>query len=130
MQTSNNDRSLGELFGDLSRDTGTLVRQEITLAKTEITQKATQAGKDIAFLAAGGAIAYAGFLAVLAAAIIGLAHVVPWWLSALIVGVVVAGIGFLLVQKGRDSLAHSDLAPRQAIDAVKGDIDAMRGNKR
>jgi hypothetical protein len=62
MSTSQDDRSLGELFSALATDTSTLVRQEVELAKTEMTQKATRVGKDIGFLLAGGAVAYAGFL--------------------------------------------------------------------
>lgn len=78
MQTQRDDRSLGELVGDLSRETRTLVRQEVALAKTELTQTATEVGKDVGFLAVGGAVAYAGFLAILAAIILALALVLPW----------------------------------------------------
>ncbi len=77
MQTSRDDRSLGELFKDLSHETSTLVRQEVALAKTELTQTATEVGKDVAFLAVGGAVAYAGLLAILAAIILALALVLP-----------------------------------------------------
>src|SRR5438045_2951539 len=86
---SKEDRSLGELFSELSRETSTLVRQEVDLAKTELTHKATEVGKDIGFLAAGALVAYAGFLTLVAMLVIALAQLgVTWWLSALIVGVV------------------------------------------
>lgn len=128
MQHKTDDRSLGDLFADLSRETTTLVRQEINLAKTEMTQKATRAGKDAGFLVAGGAVVYAGVLAILAAIILALGQAgVPWWLSALIVGVVVAGIGYVLIRRGLDNLKHEDMAPRQTIDTIKGDIDAIKG---
>ena len=65
------DRSLGELFADLMRETTTLIRQEVALAKSEMSQKAVSIGKDIGFLAAGGAVAYAGLLAIVAAIILG-----------------------------------------------------------
>jgi len=101
MQERREERSLGELFGDLARETGMLVRQEVQLAKTEMTHKASEVGKDIGFLAVGGAVAYAGLLALVATLIIILGTVgLPWWLASLIVGVVVAGIGYALVQKG------------------------------
>ena len=48
------DRSLGELFSELTQETRTLVRQEVDLAKSEMSQKASRLGKDIGFLAAGG----------------------------------------------------------------------------
>jgi len=128
MHNRTDDRSLGDLFADLSRETTTLVRQEIKLASTEMTQKATRAGKDVGFLVAGGAVVYAGVLAILAAIVIGLGQAgLPWWLAALIVGVVVAGIGYVLIRRGLDNLKHEDMAPRQTIDTIKGDIDAIKG---
>jgi len=124
MQQTKADRSLGELFSDLSRETSTLVRQEVELAKTELTQKASEVGKDIGFLAAGGAVAYAGFLAILAAIILGLTALgLPAWLSALLVGVVVAGVGYFLVQRGITALKRTNLAPRQTIETLKEDAE-------
>jgi xanthine/uracil permease len=122
MQASKEDRSLGELFGDLTREISTLVRQEVNLAATELGDKATRVGKDIGYLAIGGAVAYAGFLALLAAVVIGLAGFMPWWLSALVVGAVVAGIGYFLIQRGIGELKHIDLAPRQTIGTLKEDV--------
>jgi hypothetical protein len=121
-QRAGEERSLGDLFTDLSRETTTLVRQEVALAKTELTQKATRVGKDIGFLAVGGAIAYAGLLAFIAACIIALNLIVHlWWLSAAIIAVVVAAIGYLLVRKGLDNLRTSNLAPTQTIESLKQD---------
>jgi len=120
-QQSKDERSLGELFGDLARDTATLVSQEVTLAKTEMTAKATRVGKDIGFLAVGGMIAYAGLLAIIAGVILLLDAIVPLWVSALIVGLVVAGIGYVLVQRGLTALKREDLTPRQTIESLKED---------
>jgi len=118
------NRSLGELFGDLARDTGTLVRQEVELARTEMTQKAMRVGKDIGFLLAGGAVAYAGFLAILAAIAVGLGQLgVPWWLAALLVGLVVAGIGGFLVMRGLSALRQETAVPQQTIDTLKEDAE-------
>jgi uncharacterized membrane protein YqjE len=116
------ERSLGELFSDLARETSTLVRQEVQLAKTEMTQKATAVGKDIGFLAVGGAVAYAGLLALIATIIIilGMAGL-PWWLAALIVTVVVLAIGGFLVQRGLTALKHETMAPEQTIQTLKED---------
>ncbi len=124
MQQAKDDRSLGELFAELAREMGELVRHEIELARVEMTQKASRVGKEIGFLAIGGAIVYAGLLALLAAAIIGLAQLgVPWWLSALLVGLVVAGIGYALVQRGLTALKREDFAPRQTLESLKEDKD-------
>lgn len=120
--TSDGDRSLGELFADLSRETSELVREEVALAKTEMTHKAVEVGKDFGFLAGGGAIAYAGFLAIIAAIIVGLGQLgVAWWLSAAIVGIIVAAIGGFLVWKGMESLKRSNLAPTKTLDSLKED---------
>jgi len=122
MQQTNNDRSLGDLFGDLTRDLGTLVSQEVALARTEITQTVSQVGQDIAMLAVGGLVAYAGLLAIIAAVILLIAtRGVPLWASALVVGAIVAAIGYLLVQRGISALKHQDLAPRQTIQSIKED---------
>lgn len=115
------DRSLGELFADLSRDTSALVRQEVALAKAEISEKASSVGKNVGFLAAGGAVAYAGFLAILAGIVFLLGEIIPLWLSALLVGAIVAGVGYFLVQKGLEALKHQDLVPRQTVQTIKED---------
>ena len=115
------DRTLGELFSELAQETSTLVRQEVNLAKTEMTQKASSVGKDVGFLAAGGAVAYAGLLAILAGLIVLLGQVIPMWLSALLVGLAVAAVGYFLVKKGLDALKREDLAPRQTMETLKED---------
>ena len=122
MAVRGEERSLGELFGDLARDTGTLVRQEVELAKTEMTQKASRAARDIGMLAAGGLVAYAGFLGILAAIVLGLvAAGLDAWLAALLVGAVVAAVGALLVQRGLSALKREELAPRQTVETLKED---------
>ncbi|MGI8554296.1 MAG: phage holin family protein [Dehalococcoidia bacterium] len=126
-QESRGERSLGELFGDLAQETTTLVRQEMLLARTELSQKATRLGKDVGFLAMGGAVAYAGFLALVAAVIIGLATLgLPWWLSSLVVGLVVAVVGYLLVQNGLSALRREDLAPRQTMETLGEDARRVK----
>ena len=115
------DRSLGELFSELSQETTTLIRQEVNLAKTEMSQKASRVGKDVGFMAAGGAVAYAGLLAIVAGVIALLGLVIPLWLSALLVGLVVAAIGYFLVKRGLDALKQEDLAPRETIETLKED---------
>ncbi len=115
------DRSLSELFSELTQETSTLVRQEVQLAKTEMSQKASRVGKDVGFLAAGGAVAYAGLLAIIAGVIFLLGLVIPLWLSALLVGIAVALVGYFLVRKGLDALKQEDLAPRETIETLKED---------
>lgn len=117
------ERSLGELFGDLAQNTSQLVRSEVELAKTEITDQAKQVGRDVGILAAGGFIAYAGFLAILAGIIALLATQIGIWLSALIVGLIVAIVGGVLVNQGMNALKEHNLAPRQTIATLKEDVE-------
>lgn len=117
------ERSLGELFGDLAQNTSQLVRSEVELAKTEITDQAKQVGRDVGILAAGGFIAYAGFLAILAGIIALLATQIGIWLSALIVGLIVAIVGGVLVNQGVNALKEHNLAPRQTIATLKEDVE-------
>jgi hypothetical protein len=116
------ERSLGDLFSDLSRETTTLVRQEVQLAKAELTQSATEAARGIGMLLAGGAVAYAGLLFLLLAIVFGLIEE-GWdaWLSALIVGVVVVAIGAVLVLRARESLKPANLAPQKTVETLKED---------
>jgi Putative Actinobacterial Holin-X, holin superfamily III len=119
--------SLGELFTLLMKDTTTLVRQEMTLAKAELGEKAAKIGRNVGLLAAGGAVAYAGLLAVLAAIISLLAHAgMAWWAAALLVGVVVATVGGILGSQGLNALKHEDLAPRQTLETLREDTQWIK----
>ena len=122
MQAGQDDRSLGELFAELAQETSTLVRQEVELARVELGQKAAGVGRAVASLVLGGAVAYAGFLAIMAAVIVALADAgLPWWLSALLVGVVIAGVGYALVARARTALQRVELAPRRTVETLKED---------
>jgi hypothetical protein len=118
------ERSLGDLFSDLSRETTTLVRQEVQLAKAELTQSATEAARGIEMLVAGGAVAYAGLLFVLLAIVFGLIEA-GWdpWVSALVVGLVVVAIGGVLVLRARESLKPANLAPKKTVETLKEDAE-------
>jgi uncharacterized membrane protein YqjE len=122
MQTGRDDRSLGELFAELAQETSTLVRQEVELARVELSQKAAQLGRAIASLVIGGAVAYAGFLAIMATVIVALADAgLDWWLAALIVGLVVVGVGVALLARGRSALQLANLAPSRTVETLKED---------
>ena len=120
------DRPLGDLFSELANETSTLVKQEVALAKAEFSQKASQVGRNVGFLVVGGAVAYAAFLALMAAAIIGLAQVMPGWGAALIVGVVVAAVAGLLIYKALSALRAADPVPRQTVETLKEDAQWVK----
>jgi len=120
------ERSLGDLFSELATETSTLVRQEVALAQTELTQKATSVGKNVGFLVVGGAVGYAALLAILTAAIIGLAYFVPAWAAALIVGVIVGIVAFLLVSSALKALKETNLTPNQTVETLKEDAEWLK----
>jgi Putative Actinobacterial Holin-X, holin superfamily III len=114
------ERSLGELFAELSRETSALVRSEVTLAKTELTEKASRVGRDASMVAAGGAVAHAGALALVAGAVLILIRIgLEPWMAAVIVGVAVAAIGYGMTTKALTALKRDDLTPRHTIDSMK-----------
>lgn len=115
------ERPIGELFQDLAQNTSRLVSLEMELAKTELAQTASKAGKDVGYMAAGGLVAYAGLLAIIAAVIVGLANFIPAWLSAFIIGAVVVLVGYGLLKKGMNDLKNGSLAPKQTMDSLKKD---------
>jgi Putative Actinobacterial Holin-X, holin superfamily III len=115
-----NERSLGDLFAELSRETSTLVRSEVALAKNELTEKAAKVGRDASIIAIGGALAHAGLLVIIAAVVLLLVQAgLTSWLAAVIVGIAVAGTGYAIAQKGITALKHDDLTPRQTMDSMK-----------
>ncbi|CAN5473305.1 hypothetical protein BH23ACI1_BH23ACI1_02930 [soil metagenome] len=120
MTPAQDDRSIGELFAELSRETGVLVRKEVELATTEMTNKAKVAGTHAGLVAAGGALAHAGLLVLLAAIVIGLAQLgVTPWLSALIVAILTMGIGYFLVNTGLTRLRQTSVTPTQTVESLK-----------
>jgi xanthine/uracil permease len=130
MHMDKQQESLGQLFSDLSRDMSTLVRQEVQLAKVEMAQSAKKAGKDAGYIGVGSALAYAGGLAIVATLIIALAHILPWWLASLIVGVVVAVIGYALIDHGRKALAQEHLMPQQTMETLQEDTQWAKNQMR
>jgi putative superfamily III holin-X len=117
------ERSLGELFSDLTRDMSTLIRQETQLATTEMTQKAARVGKSSGVLVGGALIFYAGFFALLWAIVYGLTSLFGWPIavSFLVVAIVVLVIGGIMVWRGYDTLRKTDFAPRQTVETIKED---------
>jgi hypothetical protein len=126
MQLKNDERSLGDLFSELAAETGTLVRQEVALAQAELTVKATSVGKNVGFLAVGGAIAYAGVLAILAGIILGLSLLIPAWIAAIMVGLVVGAVAFFLISSALEELKKTNLKPEVTVESIKEDAQWLK----
>ena len=108
--------SLGDLFSDLAAETGTLIRQEVSLAQVELTNKAAAAGKNVGYLVIGGAFGYAALLLFLGAVVIILNGVIPLWASALLVAVAVGAAAYFMVTAALGELKKMDLAPRETVN--------------
>ncbi len=126
-QVMKEERSLGELFSELASETSTLVKQEVALAQTELTQKATKVGKNVGYLVVGGAIGYAALLAFIAALIIGLGNLLGnHWAAALIVGVVVAIAAAVMIMSALSALKSTEMTPTQTVETIKEDAKWLK----
>lgn len=117
------ERPTSELLKDLSQQTGTLVRQEVDLAKAELTQKGKQLGAGAGLLIGAAVVTLLALGAVTACLIAALASAVATWLAALIVAVVYAAIAGALAVVGRGRIQKAaPPAPEQTIETVKEDV--------
>jgi uncharacterized membrane protein YqjE len=116
-----NEPSLGELFSELSQETSQLVRQEVRLATAELTEKANKAGRNIAFIAGGGLVAYTGVLALVAALILVLSNWMAPWLAALIVGVLFVAVAAVLINSGLNELKQLNPKPQKTMATLRED---------
>jgi hypothetical protein len=125
--TIKEEKSLGQLLKDLTAETTTLLKQEVDLAKTEMGEKASRVGTNVGSVAVGGAVLFAGALALLFAAVNALteilAHVVPItvaaWLSPLLIGLVLGAIGYSLVKKALATLKQESVTPRRTTQSLQ-----------
>jgi hypothetical protein len=122
------ERSIGELFGQLTQDMTLLVRQEVQLARTEMSEKLSRLTGNLVSVVGGGLVAYVGALALVAALILALndlAGISPW-VSALLVGAVLAIAGYVMLQRGLTELKRVDIAPRRTVENIKDDVQAIK----
>jgi hypothetical protein len=121
------DAPTGELVRQLSAQLSELVRRELELARDELTVKGKRAGAGAGLAGAAAVVALFGVGALVAAAIAGLATVVPVWLSALIVGLVLLLVAGALGLAGRGRLRRATPpVPEQAMQGVQEDVAAVR----
>ena len=123
-------RPLGELLRNLSRDSADLLEGEVRLAKAELEEKVQEGKTQLIQASVGGAVAYAGFLSIVAAGALLLSRIVPLWLSCLCVGIVVGGVGSLMLLRARDKAARAAKLPEKTAENLKTDYhmtkDAIR----
>jgi hypothetical protein len=119
--------STGELIGRLSEQLSTLVRDEARLAQAEVTQKAKKLGLGAGLFGGAGLMAFFGLAVLITAAVLGLAEVLPGWVAALIVAVVLFAVAGVLALVGRKDVAQaSPPVPTQAIAGVQADLATVK----
>jgi hypothetical protein len=126
----NDQSSIVDLLKNLRDDTTNLVRNEISLAKTEISEKISSASRNVGYLAAGTLVAYAGLVLFLQGAGFlirqlliagGMSEASATWLGFFIVGAIVCGIGAALVVKALETLKKERLTPTKTAETLKQD---------
>src|ERR1700722_10141719 len=121
------DASAGELVKQLTEQVSRLIRDELKLAEYEMTRKAKRMGRGAGLFGGGGLVALYGIGCLLAAAILGLASVLPAWAAALIVGgalLVMAGVAGLMGKSQVSKDAHP--MPEQTVQSVKADVEEIK----
>lgn len=127
--TVRRDEPVGALVSDLTSDISRLVRDELQLAKSELKDKGKEAGVGLGLFGGAGTVALYGLGALIAAAICGLAVVLPAWLSALIVAFVLFAIAAVAALLGKRHVSQATPpVPQRAVEGVHEDIEALRGH--
>jgi uncharacterized membrane protein YqjE len=125
--TNGEDRSIRDLLSDFAAGTRDLVRKEIELARAEISENISAALTAIQSMAIGGALAYAGLLLLLAAAVLGLNE---WlqraWLAALIVGATVLAVAGAFAMAGRKTVREESLSPTKSPRSLRRDKELVQ----
>ena len=117
------ERSVGELLQQLSQETTTLVRQELELAKAELTEKGKEAGKGAGMFGGAGLLGLLAAVALTLCFIAALDTFMKTWLAALIVAVVYGAIAGVLALQGRERVNRATPpVPEQTIDSTKEDV--------
>ena len=125
------DASTGELISRLTEQISTLVRDEARLAQAEVTQKAKRLGVGAGLFGGAGLFAFFGLAALITTAILALALVLPAWLSALIVAVVLFVIAGVLALVGKKDVQQgTPPVPTEAIASTKADIQTVKESAR
>jgi hypothetical protein len=121
------ERSIGQLLKELTLESRTLLKQEVDLAKTEMSEKATRVGANLGEVAVGGAVAFLGAIALLLAAVYGLTSLlnrflslgVAAWLAPLLVGLVLAAAGYFLIRKSLATLKQEGITPQRTTQSLQ-----------
>src|SRR5215203_5244843 len=125
------DKPLGELVQDLSRQTSSLIRQEMRLAQAELAEKGKHAGKGAGMFGGAGLVALYGVGALIAAAVLGLATVIEPWIAAAATGAVLLLVAGVLALTGKKELDEAGPPkPEQALESMQRDVETVKARAR
>ena len=125
------EQPVGELFKQLSEETSTLMRQELALARAELTQKGKEAGKGAGLFGGAGVAGLMALGAFTAFVILLLDKGMATWLAALIVAVVYGAVAGVLAMRGRERVQQATPpTPEQTVETVKEDVEWAKSRAR
>lgn len=125
------DRSLGELFSDLSQQTAELIKAEMRLAKAELSAKAADVGKHATMIGAGVAFALAAVVMLAATIALLLVEVgLAPWLAFFIATALMGGAAFMLAQSGIAALKKKSIAPVETMHSLKETTQWLKNGTR
>ena len=139
MDPGRDNRSLSSLFTEVNRELSSLFRQEIALARAELSEKARQAGSGAGLLVAGWMVVLVGLFFVIQAAVfgvaallvaIGVADGIAVWLAPLLVAVLAVLIGWGVTSSGLGKLRSTSPTPRRTVDSLRRDKDMAEEHAR
>jgi hypothetical protein len=120
---TNDDRSITQILRDILQDVGRIVRDEVQLAKAEFGEKAVRLRSAGAALATAAITGLLATLCIVTACIAALALVMPVWLAAVIMAVLLGAIAGIAFSKGTRQWKHTDLRPHRTISTLKDDVE-------
>jgi membrane protein len=130
-RTTEDEKPLGELVQDLSRQTSTLIRQEMRLAQAELAEKGKHAGKGAGMFGGAGLVAVYGVGALIAAAILGLATAIEPWIAAALIGILLLAVAGILALTGKKELDEAGPPkPEQTLESVQQDVETVKARAR
>jgi Putative Actinobacterial Holin-X, holin superfamily III len=125
------ERPTAELVKQLSEQVSVLVREEVKLAKLEVTRKGKQAGAGAGMLGGAGLVALYGAGCLIACAVLAISTGLAAWLAALIVGVILLAVAGTAALLGRSRLQkNAPPVPKETVDSVKTDVEVIKERAR
>jgi Putative Actinobacterial Holin-X, holin superfamily III len=117
------DKSLAGLLTDIASDAAKLLRQELSLAQAEVTEKLQQAQIGLLSVLTGLLVALSALIILLQALVLALATVMPAWMASVLVGGTMAIVALVLLRLGQNKLAAKNLIPARSLRSVQNDKD-------